>query len=135
MLKILFKIPKEWGLYTPNPKTSRWLKLSAKAAGGRPAGRPPTVIFMTVGRSRSTTQKQRAKLSRPVDRPKCLANVHRLVHVGRPPSRPTLGPVDRSVDRQSLAGWVLGQKIGFKINLINPIKLLKFHKNSFIILH
>ena len=71
-LKNLTKIPKEWGLYRPNPKTSRWLYFSASTAGGRPAGRPPTVENMTVGETRSTAQKQRAKLSGrstdPVDR-------------------------------------------------------------------
>ena len=39
------------------------------------------------------------------------------------------------VDRQSLAGSNLGQKTGLENILINPINLLKIHKNSFIILH
>ena len=80
------------GLYRPKQKTSRWLFLQPDTAGGRPPGRPPTVIIMTVGDLRSTVEKHRAELSgpvdRPVDRPLCLANVHRSVHVGRP----TLGP-------------------------------------------
>ena len=87
-------------------------------------GRPPTVINMTVGQSRSTArptaQIQRAdfsvtvgrpvdrpdtesKLSGPVDRsvdrPTVPPDVHSSVHVGRPQGRPALGAVDRAVDR------------------------------------
>ena len=69
MLKTLAKIPKKWGLYRPKPETNRWLKSDSQTAGGR----PPTVINMTVGASRSTG---------PVDRPKTESKA--------------LWPVDRS---------------------------------------
>ena len=97
--KILTKNSKQWGIYSPQSKTSRWDCLSVLAAGGRPAGRPPTVIFMTVGKSRSTAQNQRAKLSGrstarstvPWTWPTCTSL---CTSVDRP-GRPTLGPVDR----------------------------------------
>ena len=140
--KILRKNSRQWGIYNPNTKTSRWLIFQPETAGGRPPGRPPTVIFLTVGSlrstGRSTVKKTESKalwsVDRPVDRPKNLANVHWSVHVGRPtlgPGRPTLGP-GRPAGRPPEPGsMVLGQKTGFKIILKILIKLLKIHKNSF----
>ena len=121
-LKNLIKIPKKWGIYRPKRKLAvRLICQPDRLAVDRP-GRPPTVINMTVGETwstaRSTAQIQRAKLSGPVDRPMCLPDVHKVVHVGRPLGRPALGSVDRAVGRPGLSVTVLGQKLGLKLFLI-----------------
>ena len=55
------------GYYSPNTKLAIRLNSQPETAGGRPPGRPPTVIFLTVGSlrstGRSTVKIQRAKLS------------------------------------------------------------------------
>ena len=98
-LKILVKNPKRWGINSPQTKLAVRADLAALSAGGRPAGRPPTVIFLTVGRSRSTArstaQKQRAKLSGRSTEPNAWPTCTSLCTlVDRPVDR--LGnPVDR----------------------------------------
>ena len=115
-LKNLTKIPKEWGIYSPKTKLAVRLIFQPVTAGGRPPDRPPTVKNMTVGGTRSTAQKQRAKLSgrstAPVDRALCLANVHKSVHIGRP----TLGygrPARSTARACQALFWV--RKQGLKI--------------------
>ena len=108
--KILVKTPKKWGIYRPLQNIAVRLICQPDRLGGR-AGRPPTVINMTVGAARSTAQIQRAELSGPVDRPAHCASRRAQVcarrstgsWLGRPCGRPTW-PVST----------VLGQKLGQK---------------------
>jgi len=80
------------GYKYPSPKTSRLADLSARQAGGRPAGRPPTVINMTVGASgrppgRSHIYREQWLSVRSTARstdPVAWPDVHGDVHVSRP---------------------------------------------------
>ena len=94
-------------------------------AYGRPSGRPPPPESggLAVGRPHN----------RPAQVPAQRAQVC---------ARRSTGPVDRlwvrstvPVDRQNLAEGILGQKNLIFLFLKNPIKFLKFHKNSFMIIH
>ena len=113
---------KSWRKQPPNVpiyrarKTSRW---GSDRAVGRPAGRSPTVIFLTVGaavdRASGTESRALFRSTGPVDRgfPESRSSlavdrVGRLalqcskactsVHVGRPPDRPTSDFGRRSTD-------------------------------------
>ena len=102
----LAKIPKKWGLYRPNRKLAvRLIWQPDRLAVDRP-GRPPTVINMTVGQTRSTVrstaQIQRADFSvtvdRPVDRPDTES---KLSGPGRPPRYREQSSLVRSTDRST----------------------------------
>ena len=78
----LFVSPGGWGSTANGHIFDRW-----KKPVDRPVDRP------------KPESKALWPVDRSVDRALNLANVHKLVHVGRLTGRPTLGPVDR----QSLA--------------------------------
>ena len=95
------------------------------------AGWPCPALDLSVDRSVNRAQIQRAKLSgwstaqstrarsrewslwigRPPGLPALKPRpVHVSVHIGRPPSRPTSGSIDQSVDRQKASSEMLGIK-------------------------
>ena len=83
-LKNLTKNSNKWGLNSPLQKLAVLLFLSARTAGGRPPGRPPTVIFFTVGNPRSTGRSTGKKTE------------SRALWSGRPPGRPAQVPAQRA---------------------------------------
>jgi len=102
-------------IYRPRRKLAVRLFSQRGTAGGRPPGRPPTVKNMGHPIDRPVDRrKTESRAFCPVDRPLCLANVHRSVHIDRPTDRPALDPgrLARSTARawQPLF-WV--RKIGF----------------------
>ena len=103
-LKILFKTPKKWGIYSPNRKLAVrliWQPDRPGSTGRSTANGHKYDRWGIRSTARSTAQIQRAKLSGPVDRPvgrpTVLPDVHKAVHVGRPSGRPAHGAVDLSL--------------------------------------
>ena len=126
--KILLKNPKRWGINRLSKNIAVGLFLQPDTAGGRSPGRPPTVEKSTIGELRSTGRStkvfQRAKLFGQLTArstgpgPGQRAQVCARRSTG-PVDRLWI-PVDRPVDRQSLAAMVLGQKTRLKVILKNP---------------
>ena len=132
-MKILSKLPKRWGIYTPIRKLAVRLMWQPDRPGGRPAGRPPTVKNVTVGQTRSTarsTQTNRELCSQTrstasVDRScVCQTCTSLCTSVDRK-GRPAHGAVDRS----GRPTWPVSHRTGSeklgKIFLKNLLSFLK----------
>ena len=133
--KNLIKVPKKWGLNSLLQKLAvgcfynldGWRSTARSTANGHKYDRWRNPVDRP-----KTESKALWPVDRSVDRALCLANVHKSVYVGRPTL--DLGRPARSTARSWQAAiWV--RKNMLKIFLKILINLLKFHKNSFNILH
>ena len=110
LLKTLAKIPKEWGLHRPKQKLAVGLNSQPDTAGGRPAGRSPTVENPTVGApGRPPRYREQGSLVRSTDRSTVPVSAKRAQGCARRSTRngrPALGSADRAADRPGLSATV-----------------------------
>ena len=114
LLKTWLKTLKRWGIYSPNTKLAVRAELAALTGSGRSPGRPPMVINVTDGQTRSTarsTQTNRELCSQirstgPVPARRAQVCARRSTpRVDRPMVRSTV-----QVDRPGLSVTEQGQK-------------------------